>query len=154
MIVVSDTSCISNLLSIGLEDLLPRLFGEVLIPPAVRSELLRFHVRVPDFVRCVAPAGTGEMARLSEELDLGEAEAICLALELKADRLLIDEALGRAAALREGIRIIGLVGVLVTAKRAGHLGCVCPVLRQLEVDAGFYLSAALKEDVLRAVDEV
>jgi len=67
---------------------------------------------------------------------------------------LIDEAPGRAAALREGIPIIGLVGVLVTAKRAGHLGCVGPVLPQLEVDAGFYLSAALKEDVLRAVDEV
>jgi predicted nucleic acid-binding protein len=104
MIVVSDTSCISNLLSIGREELLPRLFGEVLIPPAVLSELLRFHVRVPDFVRCVAPAEMGKMASLSQELDLGEAEAICLALELKADRLLIDEAPGRAAALREASR--------------------------------------------------
>jgi predicted nucleic acid-binding protein len=153
MIVVSDTSCISNLLSIGREELLPCLFGEVLIPPAVLRELLRFHVRVPDFVRCVSPVETGQMARLSEELDLGEAEAICLALELKADRLLIDEAPGRAAALREGIPIIGLVGVLVAAKRAGHLGTIGPVLRQLEVDAGFYLSASLKDDVLRAVGE-
>lgn len=153
MIVVSDTSCISNLLSIGWEELLPRLFGEVLIPPAVLRELLRFHVRVPDFVRCVAPAGIGELARLSQELDLGEAEAICLALELKADRLLIDEAPGRAAALREGIPIIGLVGVLVTAKRIGLLSAINPILQQLENDAGFYLSASLKENVLLAVGE-
>ncbi|MCC7373221.1 MAG: DUF3368 domain-containing protein [Verrucomicrobiales bacterium] len=153
MIVVSDTSSISNLLSIGREDLLPGLFGEVLIPPAVLRELLRFHVRVPDFVRCVAPIKTGPVARLSEELDLGEAEAICLALELKADRLLIDEAPGRAAALREGIPIIGLVGVLVAAKRAGLLSAISPIMQQLEKDAGFYLSASLKENVLRAVGE-
>lgn len=153
MIVVSDTSCISNLLSIGREELLPRLFGEVLIPPAVLSELLRFHVRIPDFVRCVAPAEMGKMASLSQELDLGEAEAICLALELKADRLLIDEAPGRAAALREGIPIIGLVGVLVTAKRIGLLSAISPILQQLENDAGFYLSASLKENVLLAVGE-
>ncbi len=153
MIVVSDTSSISNLLSIGREELLPGLFGEVVIPPAVLRELLRFHVRVPDFVRCVAPVERGPVARLSEELDLGEAEAICLALELKADRLLIDEAPGRAAALREGIPIIGLVGVLVTAKRAGLLSAISPILQQLENDAGFYLSASLKENVLRAVGE-
>jgi len=85
MIDVSDTSCISNLLTIGREQLLPCLFGEVLIPPAVHRELLRFHVRLPDFLRCVAPVEMEKIAKLSEELDLGEAEAICLALELKTD---------------------------------------------------------------------
>ena len=44
MIVVSDTSCISNLLSVGQASLLPRLFGEVPIPPAVERELLRLHI--------------------------------------------------------------------------------------------------------------
>jgi predicted nucleic acid-binding protein len=110
--------------------MLPRLFGEVLIPPAVLREMLRLHDRVPDFVRYVAPAGIAELARLSQELDLGEAEAICLALELKADRLLIDEAPGCAAALREDIPIIGLVGVLVTAKRIGVLSAISPILQQ------------------------
>ena len=57
------------------------------------------------------------LSRLLQEIDAGEAEAICVACELKADRLLIDEKLGRAVALREGLAIIGVVGVLVVAKQ-------------------------------------
>lgn len=153
MIVVSDTSCISNLLSVGQASLLPRLFGEVLIPPAVEDELLRFHSCLPDFVKCEAPSDQARLSRLREELDLGEAEAICLACEVKADRLLIDETLGRAAALREGLAIIGVVGVLVAAKQSGFLSSIGPVLQQLENEAGFRLSQSLKADALRAVGE-
>lgn len=153
MIVVSDTSCISNLLSVGQEHLLPRLFGEVLIPPAVVCELMRFHSSLPEFLKPVAPTDESRIWRLRQELDLGEAEAICLALEVKADRLLIDEAIGRAAALREGLLIIGLVGVLISAKRGGYLGSIAPVLEQLENEAGFRLSLSLKIDALRSVGE-
>lgn len=38
MIVVSDTSPLTALLQIGKADLLPSLFGEVFIPPAVHDE--------------------------------------------------------------------------------------------------------------------
>jgi uncharacterized protein len=72
MIVVSDTSCLSNLLSIGQESLLPRLFGEVLVPPAVERELLRFHPRLPGFLKCVVPTDQVRLARLLPELDPGE----------------------------------------------------------------------------------
>jgi uncharacterized protein len=132
MIVVSDTSCISNLLSVGQELLLPRLFREVLIPPAVEWELMRFHASLPEFLKRVAPTDESRIWRLRQELDLGEAEAISLAWEVKADRLLIDEAIGRAVALREGLPIIGLVGVLVSAKRCGFLRSR-PVVRSWEV---------------------
>jgi len=59
MIVVSDTSSISALLRIGHADLLQRLYGEVLIPEAVRDELLVFFSIVPNFfiaARCRTPA--------------------------------------------------------------------------------------------------
>ena len=59
MIVVSDTSCISNLLSVRKESLLVRLFGEVLIPPAVEQELLRFHTGLPLFLKCAVPTDIG-----------------------------------------------------------------------------------------------
>ena len=153
MIVVSDTSCISNLLSLGQDSLLPRLFNEVLIPPAVERELLRFHTSLPSFLKRVVPTDDERLARLRGELDPGEAEAISLACELEADRLLIDETVGRAVATREGVAIIGLVGVLVTAKRIGLLGTVGPLLQRLEHEAGFRLSQSLKTEALRAVGE-
>ena len=153
MIVVSDTSCVSNLLTVGQESLLLRLFGEVLIPPAVEHELLRFHARLPEFLKRVVPTDEAQLSRLRLEVDAGEAEAISPACELKADRLLIDETIGRAVALREGVAIIGLVGLLVTAKRHGLLTSIGPVLRRLEDEAGFRLSQSLVADALRAVDE-
>lgn len=153
MIVISDTSCISNLLSVGQESLLARLFGEVLMPPAVEQELLRFHTGLPTFLKRAVPSDQARLSRLCQELDPGEAEAICLASELRADRLLIDESVGRRVALREGLSIIGLVGVLVLAKRSGILAAVGPVLQRLENDAGFRLAPSLKLDALRAVGE-
>jgi hypothetical protein len=61
----------------------------------------------------------GEVKRLCDELDLGEAEAIALAHETRADVVLIDELNGRRIAKREGIPIIGLMGVLANAKMSG-----------------------------------
>jgi uncharacterized protein len=153
MIVVSDTSCISNLLSVGDESLLPRLFGEVLIPAAVEHELLRFHPHLPAFLNRVPPKDHARLMRLRQELDAGEAEAICLACEANAERLLIDETLGRAVAVREGLAIIGLVGVLILAKQRGLVSSIGPVLERLEKEAGFRLSDSLKADALRAVGE-
>jgi predicted nucleic acid-binding protein len=48
MLVVSDTSPITALLQIGQAGLLATLFGHVLIPPAVKHELLRFHASLPE----------------------------------------------------------------------------------------------------------
>ena len=56
MIVVSDTSCITNLITIGAVDLLSSLFGEVIIPPAVERELRRTHPTVPGFIQMRVPA--------------------------------------------------------------------------------------------------
>ena len=109
MIVVSDTSCISNLLTVGHAELLTRLFGEVIIPPAVERELRRFHTKLPRFLKLTTPHDAERLSRLAGEVDAGEAEAICLACELKADRLLIDEKRGRDIALREGLAIVGVV---------------------------------------------
>ena len=54
MIVISDTSCVTNLLAIGEERLLERLFTEVVIPEAVGHELRREHAQLPGFIRVVA----------------------------------------------------------------------------------------------------
>lgn len=153
MIVVSDTSCISNLLIIGRADLLERLFGEVVIPVAVRDELLVKHPSVPPFVKVRVVSDHAGVAALSARLDEGEAEAIILAGELKAEFLLMDETDGREEALRRGLHVIGLLGVLVEAKRLGFLPEVRPLLDQLERDAVFWFSAKLRQQILARAGE-
>src|SRR6266705_1562947 len=116
MIVVSDTSCITNLITIGAVDLLSSLFGEVIIPPAVERELRRTHPAMPGFIQVRVPADRAFIENLWRQLDQGEAEAIALAKELRADRLLIDEKDGRSIARREGLAIIGVLGILLLAR--------------------------------------
>jgi uncharacterized protein len=85
MIVVSDTSPITALLTIGAAELLAQLFQEVVIPPAVRDELLRSHARLPAWLQVKAVQSPGQVRTYAQSVDLGEAEAIQLAQELHAD---------------------------------------------------------------------
>ncbi len=79
MIVVSDTSPITSLITIQRIDLLQDLFDTVLIPPAVERELLAFHDKLPNFIRVEATLDLATFQRLQPLLDEGEAEAIALA---------------------------------------------------------------------------
>ena len=88
MIVVSDTSPLTALLTVGEADLLVRLFGDVIIPKEEQNELARSHTSLPPWIRVEAVRNPTEAARLSKIVGKGEAEAIELAKELHADRLL------------------------------------------------------------------
>jgi len=154
MIVVSDTSAITSLLQIGREELLSRIYSDVFIPEAVRNELLMEHSAIPEFIRCRSASDRAEVQRLLAELDLGEAEAIILAKELKADELLIDETAGRRIAAREGVNVIGLLGVLLEAKGRGIISSVRQIAEELETKAGFRLSNAVKEMFFREAGEL
>ena len=154
MIVVSDTSSVSALLRVGQGELLERLYGEVLIPSAVRDELLLFFPHLPEFLHSRVVANVGLVGRLRIELDLGEAEAIVLAQETHADILLIDELKGRRVAEREGVPIIGLMGVLLQAKREGIITAVRPLIDRLQTEADFHLSAGFKDSTLKRAGEL
>jgi predicted nucleic acid-binding protein len=153
VIVVSDTSPLTSLLIVHQIGLLAELYGSVVVPPAVAGELRRRHSSLPAFIREVPLHDRSRAARLSEQLDAGEAEAIALAVELKADVLLIDELEGRLVARREGIPIVGLLGILVQAKRRGLIQAVGPVMSQLEREAAFYIAAGLRVEILKMVGE-
>ena len=158
-IVVSDTSPIAALAHVGQLDLLPRLFQIVLIPPAVAAELASPSMAIKPltpvelpFVEVRMPANLERVARLREQLDNGESQAIALAIELSA-ALLIDEAIGRRVATEHGIQITGALGVLVRGKKIGAVSAVAPLLLQLERGLDFYMSNSLKAAVLRAAGE-
>jgi hypothetical protein len=152
VVVVSDTSPLTALLTIGQAELVRDLFDRVIVPPAVRSELLREHAILPAWLDTVTPKGIPAEV-IEAQLDSGEAEAIALALELQADALLIDERLGRQVATRLGIRPIGVLGCLVLAKRRGQISSLSALIEQLRSQAGCWFDDELIASVRRAADE-
>ena len=153
MIVVSDTSPLTALFTVGQSDLLFKIFGEVLIPAAVENELLRSHPDLPGWLKTKQVRDSAKVQEYSQSVDLGEAEAIALAEELSANFLLIDERKGRRLARTRQLRIIGLLGVILLAKRQGLIPSARDLLAQLDEKAGVYLSKELKEAALRSVGE-
>ena len=87
-----------------------------------------------------------------EELDAGEAEAIALAIELRAE-VLIEKAEGREVALRLGLSLIGALGILLRLKARGLIGEVLPLLDRLEAELKFFISPSLRAEIRRLAGE-
>jgi uncharacterized protein len=161
MIVASDTSPLTSLAAIGQFELLRTLYGELHIAEGVWHELNHGGRRHP---------GSHEVEKASwiyrhkvreqilvmalrRDLDRGEAETLALAVELKADLVLLDEKEGRRIANRLGFRPLGVLGVLLQAKSLGAIAEIRPLLDALREQAGFFLSESLYGQVLEQAGE-
>lgn len=161
MIVVSDTSPIINLAVIGQLNLLHRLYGTVVVPQAVYEEIVvegvgqagAVEVKQASWVEVKQITNRPLVTSLEGDLDIGEAEAIVLAVELKADLLLIDERKGRAVANRLGVNHIGLLGILIQAKHEGMISTAGSVMDDLKSKAGFWIGQDLYDHILQVVGE-
>jgi len=161
MIVVSNTSPIFYLSTIGHLDLLRQLYDEIVIPTTVFNEITNVGntdtsarvVPTLSWIKTQSATDQDFVNTLRTELDPGEAEAIALAVELNADRLLMDERLGRAAAMRAGLQVTGVLGILIAAKRNNLIQEVKPLLDALIEQVGFWIDARLYSEVLQAVGE-
>src|SRR5260370_8199652 len=144
MIVIADTTPVNYLVLMEAVDVLPRLFGQVLIPPAVFTELK--DPETPSQVRAWlanAPSWLQVQTLRShpdpglDYLDVGEREAIALAEELKADQLLVDESDARKEAERRKLSFIGTLGIL---RRAAQLNLIAlPFILSRPHQPTFYL---------------
>ncbi len=157
MIIVSDTSSISNLLQVGLIELLHQLYGEITITPAVERELYAIDeqgaaIEQLEWIKIIAPTNQKLILSLLEDLDLGESESIALALEYDAEYLIIDEYQGRLIADQYGIKIIGILGILIQAKQIGLLPNVKEPIENLR-NIGFRLNKELVAKVLKKLGE-
>lgn len=161
--IISDTSVITNLISIDHLFLVQSLYETVIIPQAVRDELSKCHPQLfteiqPEAspilqVRKASDSKRVEALQKRAKLDLGESEAIILALELKTELLLIDERRGRAEAQRLGIRITGLLGVLLEGKTKGFVKEIKPLMDLLIEDSTFWISPLLYNKILELAGE-
>ncbi len=86
-------------------------------------------------------------------LHKGEAEAIALAVDLKADTVIIDEQEGRRLATQTGLTVTGVLGVLLRAKLAGQIPAVKPEIRALREYARFFVAPSLEAKVLSSAGE-
>lgn len=164
MIVISDTSAITNLAAIEHLHLLPKLYGNVTIPTAVYHELTDVdppepgtnEVQTEEWFKVCSVTQREVVERLQSDskLDLGESEAIALALELKANLLLIDERRGRAEADRLGLRITGLLGILIEAKKGGLIPAVKPLMDSLKKTSDFRILPALYKRISEIINEI
>jgi hypothetical protein len=161
MIVVSNASPIINLSHIGQLHLLQQLYGRVIIPTAVYREVVTAgagqagaaEVDQSEWMEVLQTSNRPMVIALEADLDVGEAEAITLAMELKADLLLLDERKGRAVAKQLGLRFIGILGILVEAKKQELIPAVRPLLDELRAGAGFWISEELYGRVVQAAGE-
>jgi len=122
--VVSDTSPLHYLIECDAVEILPALFREVLIPPTVHREMQQpktpprvraWAGALPAWIKVQAPTVLDD----SLKVDQGEHEAICLAREVHAVAILIDDRKGRTEAMRCGLRVAGTIGLLELAARRG-----------------------------------
>lgn len=149
MIVVSNTSPIIGLSNIGKLEVLRWVFGEILVPPAVARE---FGEALPEWIRIKSPEDKPLVGALSKLLGRGGSEAISLAIELKANFLILDDLKARKIAEELGVEVIGTAGVLLLAKRRGVVNEVKPLLAEL-VGKGFRISDSVIEVILKAAGE-
>ncbi|MDY7015881.1 MAG: DUF3368 domain-containing protein [Cyanobacteriota bacterium] len=159
MTFVSNTSPITNLAAIAHLDLLNQLYGTIWIPEAVYEELTRFEVpgsmevRSHSWIETIPVANVELVAQLELELDPGEAAAIALAVERQATLLMLDERRGVRIAARYGLRVQGVLGILLRAKTLGLIPLVRPLLDALMNDAGFWMTNHLYQRILQIARE-
>lgn len=150
MIVVANAGPLIALAQIGQLPLLPKLYGHIHIPGAVLAEVMAsggrragaVDIATAEWISITTVQDSTAVQLLRERLDLGESEAIALALELQADLLLIDEARGRRVAEMQGLHRTGAVGTLLAAKEHGLLEAITPWLDALQA-RGFRMDARL-----------
>jgi predicted nucleic acid-binding protein len=126
-VVVSDATPLHYLILISRDGILERLYGRVIVPPAVLDELghgaAPFEVSnwvkaPPAWLTVKAPSA---IPRDFETLDLGERQALALAREIQADLVLLDDKVARRFAEKISLRAKGTLGILAQAARLGLL---------------------------------
>lgn len=157
-VVIADSSPFVHLDRIGRIDLLPAVFGHVLVPEIVAAEVgkgggryrgidlhaLGWVMTVPDQCDPVIAA--------EPDLHAGEISALSLARVTPNHLLVIDDLAGRSAARRLGMRFIGTAGTVIRAKKAGIVPSASSVLDALAA-SGFRLASSVRNALLAAVGE-
>ena len=148
-VIIADANCLILLEKIGALELLPQLFGRIIVTDIVAAE---YGLPLPEWVAVQTVQDASQLQLLALTLDRGEASAIALALEQAECLLLIDERRGRQVALRLQLPVVGTLGILLRAKSSGFIGAIKPLLDEIGA-TNFRLSEHLIQLVLKQAGE-
>lgn len=152
MAVVSDSSPLIAFAAIEQLNLFPSLFESILIPPAVALEIAPSIPTLPTWLRVESLSRPLPDAVLRRSLGAGEQEALALAVEIHAERILLDDRPARRVASTLNLSVTGTAGVLLAAKRHALISRIRPYLDAL-VQKSFFIGPDLYDELLRLAGE-
>lgn len=144
--VISDASCLIILHKIGALEILRQIYGEVITTPEIESEV-RFLLP-----RWVVVKSADQPLQAPATIDIGEANAIALALEIPDSILIIDDRAARKYAKRLGLHVTGTLGVIVKAKLDGVIPSIQPYVVEIR-KTDFRFSSAIEADAFEQAGE-
>ena len=161
-IVISNASPIINLAIIGRLNLLKTIWGKIYVPEAVWKEVVVdggdkeevAEIKKSDWIIVEKVKDRNLALLLMQNLDKGEAEAIALAVEKKADIILLDETDAREAADIYKLEKTGVLGMLLLAKLKKEIPNLKPEIEKLKLMADFRLKDSLVQLVLKEAGEM
>jgi predicted nucleic acid-binding protein len=156
MIIVSDTSPLCYLILIDCIEVLPKLYGQIIIPQIVYQELIasgtpeivkNWCKNIPEWLIIQTIDNHSDLEL--EQLDPGEKSAIMLAEQVQANLIILDEKFARRIAKNRGLNVIGLLGILYDA-------CLAKLIEPTKFkelqETNFFVSPKLIKDILDKIN--
>ncbi len=159
--VISNSSPLINLSKVHQLDLIQQLYGQITVPQAVYDELFlkdmtktgshAINKLVDKNIISIREVSDRNLVKaLHKDLDFGESEVIALALELKADLIIIDETDARKIAELYDLKKTGFIGLLIKAKEQGLITDIKPLLDSA-VNKGFWINPKLYQKIIKSI---
>lgn len=144
----------------GLIEVLHKLFGEITIPEAVydeitfKSDVASRLIKESDWIKIAHIGSTVDRSMYKSKLHAGEVEVMMLAQEDSGDILVvIDDNAAKKTAKYLGLKVTGTLGILIMAKRRGHIDSVKKVIGLMKRH-GFFVSERIENMALKAAGEI
>lgn len=157
--VICNTSPLQYLHQISQLRLLPALARRVVVPTAVAEEIATGRARgvnLPDLSALdwveVRRPSSAPVLPLVTDLGPGETAVLALAIESSDAIVVLDDAVARRVAESLHLKLTGTLGVLLSARRAGLIAAVAPMLDKLDA-LRFRISPHTRAAVLRLAGE-
>ncbi|MBR1598376.1 MAG: DUF3368 domain-containing protein [Lachnospiraceae bacterium] len=155
--VIVNTTPIIALADIGHLDLLRKIYGQIIIPNAVWQEILSEPAKTlvkdnSDWILVHEIHDNTQKKMYRARLHDGEVEVMILAQEEQADLVILDDNAAKKTAKYLGFTVTGTLGVILKAKREGHIDLVKPLIDDLS-STGFFINEQVIQYVLEEAGE-